>query len=45
MFHNRGHQRPEDGFVFVMQVWRGLQGVYVVHSPLRILLSIIESYT
>jgi hypothetical protein len=40
MFDNRGHQRLKDGFVFVMQVWRGLQAVYVVHSPLRALLSL-----
>jgi len=45
MFDNRGHQRLKDRFIFVMQVWRCLQGVYVVHSPLRLLLFVIESYT
>ena len=31
VFDNRGHQRLKDGFVFVLQVWRGVQTVHVVH--------------
>jgi hypothetical protein len=33
MFDDRGHQRLIDGFVLVMQRWRGLLTVFITHSP------------